>query len=66
MHQSINMIIMVIQFPRVTLSYFNLLQLAISLSLQIPMSPTFHIILSKCKFKVRQSVKAINGTVSMD
>ena len=50
-YQWINMIIKVIQFPRVTLSYFNLLQLAISLSLQIPMSPTFHLILSKMQIQ---------------
>ena len=67
-YQWINMIISVIQVPRLTLcfawSYFNL---PFTLIFKFHMSSTFHLIYcTNCKFKVRKLVKAINISVSMD
>ena len=61
-YQWINMIIMVVQFPRVTFCFaWKLFQLAISL-----LFSNFINYCTNCKFKVRKLVKAINGSVSMD
>ena len=66
-YQCINMIIMVIQFPRVTLCFaWKLFQLAIY-SHSLFICPQLFILFKvNCKFKVRKLVKAMNGSVSMD
>ena len=62
-----NMVIMVIQFPRVTLciawSYFNL---QFNLITYFICPQLFILFIVNCKFKVRKLVQAINGSVSMD
>ena len=65
-YQCINMIIMVIQFPRVTLCFaIKLFQLAIY-SHSLFICPQLFILFKvNCKFKVRKLVKAINISVSL-
>ena len=62
-----NIVIMVIQFPRVTLciawSYFNL---QFNLITYFICPQLFILFIVNCKFKVRKLVQAINGSVSMD
>ena len=62
-----NIVIMVIQFPSVTLciawSYFNL---QFNLITYFICPQLFILFIVNCKFKVRKLVQAINGSVSMD